>query len=152
MAKSHTITNDIKVLRSGSTWSGAVVFGLIYAAIPWITKIELPLNLPPFLIFLPSIWIIQAIFGQFSTWELHYDLKRTDPYKTVWFYIALFIFIAFLISSFIFFQHLIWAICIVVGIVHMLLIRYLSPWVYKEPRSAHFQHDQQEHYEQVDSE
>lgn len=59
MAKSHTITNDIKVLRSGSTWSGAIVFGLIYAAIPWITKIELPLNLPPFH---PSLFFFQ-VFG-----------------------------------------------------------------------------------------
>lgn len=60
MTKSHTITQEIKVLRTGAPWSGAVILGIAYGLFPWFAHFALTTSWPSSFLFLILVWIVQA--------------------------------------------------------------------------------------------
>lgn len=136
--RSVTVTNDIKVLRSGSPWLPAIIYGIMFAPVLWL----IIHNSFPVILWVVLIWVVQAIFRQFNWFGYPYDLKRTDPRKTV----ISNVFLILLLMVILFFlfgleePSLILTILASVGVgcSYMFLTKYLSPWVYEEPRSEHF--------------
>lgn len=137
--RSVTVTNDIKVLRSGSPWLPAIIYGIMFAPVLWL----IVSNLFPIILWVVLFWCVQSAFNQFNWFGgYEYDLKRTDPRKTV----ISNVFLILLLVVILFFLFgleeppLILTILasIGVGCSYMLLTKYFSPWVYKEPRSEHF--------------
>ena len=146
MSKSRTvtITNQIRVLRSGSPWFPAIVYGVMIAP----ALLLIVMNAFPAILWVVLSWGVQGAFGQFSWSGYQYDLKRTNSRKTLISYVMLpLILIA---ALFIIFnrEELSFSITalasIGLGVIFMLLTKYLSPWVYKEPRSEHFPPAEQE--------
>lgn len=140
-SRTVTITNQIRVLRSGGPWKSAIFMGTVYGLTPLIAQIQIIYNLPVVLIFLPVMWFIQWTLGQNSAWGYTYDLKITNPRKTFLFHT--FFLIIFLILLYCFIHTIPHAatlglICIICALAFTLMIHYLMPWVYKEPRSEHF--------------
>lgn len=136
--RSVTVTNDIKVLRSGSPWLPAIIYGIMFAPVLWL----IIHNSFPVILWVVLIWVVQAIFRQFNWFGYPYDLKRTDPRKTV----ISNVFLILLLMVILFFlfgleePSLILTILASVGVgcSYMFLTKYFSPWMYKEPRSVHF--------------
>lgn len=137
--RSVTVTNDIKVLRSGSPWFPAIVYGLMFTPVFWLV-VHNPF---PIILWMILFWGVQSAFNQFNWFGgYEYDLKRTDPRKTVIsnvLYILMLIAVFFLVfTPALHSLALTVLISIGIGVIFMLLTKYFSPWVYKEPRSEHF--------------
>ena len=78
--RSVTGTNDVKVLRSGSPWLPAIIYGIMFAPVLWL----IVSNLFPIILWVVLFWCVQSAFNQFNWFGgYEYDLKRTDPRKTV---------------------------------------------------------------------
>lgn len=89
-----------------------------------------------------AFWIVSVALGQ-NPWTLNqHDLKRADPRKTALSYVIPLILLAVLFvlivvldirsTSFLLFAGA------GLGVCFMLIARYLEPWIYVEPRAAHF--------------
>ncbi|WP_346843324.1 hypothetical protein [uncultured Rothia sp.] len=133
-----TVTNDVKVLRSGSPWLPAIIYGIMFAPVLWL----IIHNSFPVILWVVLIWVVQAIFRQFNWFGYPYDLKRTDPRKTV---ISNVLLIPLLLVMFFFIfapeqtsTPLTAATSVGLGVIFMFITKYFSPWMYKEPRSEHF--------------
>lgn len=134
-----TVTNEIKVLRSGSPWLSAIVYGLMFTPVFWLV-VHNPF---PIILWMILFWGVQSAFNQFNWFGgYEYDLKRTDPRKTV----ISNVFLILLLMVILFFlfgleePSLILTILASVGVgcSYMFLTKYFSPWMYREPRSVHF--------------